>query len=1131
MERRATRIAGRLLAPVVSTVGLGAMLAATQLRFGGEDPLAPAGDFDNWHHRGIANQAAVDSGWSAGAASEMSWHADFVDSYLYNPLWWVQGGLSRIKTALSLAPALTNVHFDDLSSVAQVTTMWRRYLSGAITGVLHAATLPTEAEQVAAARHVVGVALHATADFYSHSNWVDDPARRRVTWSDHSPHEQARLALFTGTYEHDEHTGIAHHGKYSLGCTLMEPIAGTMDIVCHAASPFSNTGICQTWRSCSDSVPVGSFEVLGVPIPGGFVHLDPPGINLDSTWLARIGAQVRGFSADDGPALFAAAKALAVRECAAMLATIGATVERAGHGDFWAKVRTNPAAAQSVWHDQYEDFHRQGLHFVGTGTYPPAPSTPVAEWFLRLRIVTADTFGAGTDADIFARTPYGEVLLDTMAGRNPLIAYNDFEAGDDQVFHVGPFPDFPSELRLRNDSAGVGEVFLALGQAFVAALSGAVELVEDFFLSIIGGHADHVATTRRVWTPSQLAAIGSTATSFTVRLDGGGEGIYDVQGTIRRTRRSVAMGRPVSSYEVHLVRLRCIKESDWDRGSNSDEPFLFAMLVNQASRTMTREQFGPYSDVDTGESRTLDRRLTATDVPDGIGYVTLPLQVMESDDEGSGRRRDAFNAFSKAFMDETEEAREGFISALGRSMGADWEVASLQVHAYRTGVDEVAFGQVLAPVRPGVIAGDTSRTFALDRGGVRNVPIVRPGVAGVAGPTAGQPGRRTDLDGSGASDVLVSSPWGLGYLSLTSSGMTAPAMAANGTRFDGWLLNTHDNRFGPIADVNGDGRDEVVVTSPWGLGILGANGTGFRGVMLSANGTRFGGWLLNTADNRVGPVADVNGDGRDEVVVTSPWGLGILRFTGSTLEPVMMAPNGTRFGGWLLGTDVNVLGPVGDFDGDGREEVVISSGWGMAILRWDGSNLVPIMMAANGTRFGGWLLNTGDNRFGPVGDLNGDGRDELVISSPWGMGILRFTGSTLEPVMMAPNGTRFGGWLLNTADNHLRAAARFGRGQDDLFVTSPWGIGVLGLSGGSLTSQAMTANGTRIDGWIIDTNANQFVQFNPLGGDGSADVLLTSGWGLGVLRPRGSTFRVPFLAGNGTRFGGWLLNTADNTFG
>lgn len=49
--------------------------------------------------------------------------------------------------------------------------------------------------------------------------------------------------------------------------------------------------------------------------------------------------------------------------------------------------------------------------------------------------------------------------------------------------------------------------------------------------------------------------------------------------------------------------------------------------------------------------------------------------------------------------------------------------------------------------------------------------------------------------------------------------------------------------------------------------------------------------------------------------------------------------------------------------------------------------------------------------------MDGDGQDEIVISSPWGIGILKEQGGTMTAVMLAPNGTRFGGWLLNTADN------------------------------------------------------------------------------------------------------------------
>ncbi|MGB9168989.1 MAG: hypothetical protein WCB31_08695, partial [Nitrososphaeraceae archaeon] len=96
-----------------------------------------------------------------------------------------------------------------------------------------------------------------------------------------------------------------------------------------------------------------------------------------------------------------------------------------------------------------------------------------------------------------------------------------------------------------------------------------------------------------------------------------------------------------------------------------------------------------------------------------------------------------------------------------------------------------------------------------------------------------------------------------------------------------------------------------------------------------------------------------------------------------------------------------------------------TSPWGIGILKLSGSTLTAPMMAPNGTRFGGWLLNTADNRSDLMVDFDGDGRAEILFTSPWGIGILKLSGSTLTAPMMAPNGTRFGGWLLNTADNYF----------------------------------------------------------------------------------------------------------------
>jgi hypothetical protein len=394
------------------------------------------------------------------------------------------------------------------------------------------------------------------------------------------------------------------------------------------------------------------------------------------------------------------------------------------------------------------------------------------------------------------------------------------------------------------------------------------------------------------------------------------------------------------------------------------------------------------------------------------------------------------------------------------------------------------------------------------------------------------PAKHGDFDGDGRAEIPVSSPWGLGILKLSGATLASPMMAANGTRFGGWLLNTADNRFDLIGDFDGDGRDEILVTSPWGVGVLKQSGGTMSAVMMAPNGTRFGGWLLNTGDNRFGPAADFDGDGKAEILITSPWGIGVLKLTGSTFTVLMMAPNGTRFGGWLLNTADNRFGQVGDLDGDWHAEILVCSPWGVGVMKLSGSTLAVPMMAPNGTRFGGWLLNTADNQFGPIADYDGDGRAEILVTSPWGIGILKLSGSTLSAPIMAANGTRIGGWLLNTLDNRLGPVADYDAdGRIEILLVSPWGIGILEVTGGALAVNLMAPNGTRFGGWLLNTADNYFDMAGDYDGDGRDELLVTSPWGLGVLEMSGGTMIVNTMAPNGTRFGGWLLNTADNRFG
>jgi hypothetical protein len=393
--------------------------------------------------------------------------------------------------------------------------------------------------------------------------------------------------------------------------------------------------------------------------------------------------------------------------------------------------------------------------------------------------------------------------------------------------------------------------------------------------------------------------------------------------------------------------------------------------------------------------------------------------------------------------------------------------------------------------------------------------------------------RRYDLDGTGRALVPLASPWGIGALAYSDGALTAPALQPNGTRFGGWLLNTADNVLRETGDFDGDGRAEILVSSPWGIGVLEKAGSTFACPALAPNGSRFDGWLLNTADNRLGPVGDFDGDGRDEWLAISPWGIGVLELRGSTFGCLALQPNGTNLGGWVLDTATDRFGPVGDVDGDGRDEFLVVGTSGIALLRLSGTTFTTVASAARGSRIGDWLLNPDDNYFWPPADYLGDGRDDLLVTSPWGMGILTLAGGRLTSRAMVPNGTRIGGWLLNTLDNRFAPVGDLdGDGRPELLVISPWGMGVLEISAGAWANPWLAPNGSRFDGWLLNTADNYVDVVADVDGDGRDEIVVTSPWGIGVLQLSRGTMRGLMLAPNGTRFaGGWLLNTADNDVG
>lgn len=682
-------------------------LVSASHAFGGEDPLMGR----PWHHEDISEKAAAQAGFSTEAADSIAWHADYVDSYLYNPLWWAPGGITRFKAALSTGDELEKVHFDDLFSSDQVRYMWRRYTSGTVAGLLWA----KERGDVAAAQNIVGVSLHAIQDFYSHSNWVDNINRRGQTFLGTPVNERATLNLYTGAYEQPDHTGIKSHGKYAPAASiLLQPgVSQLMDLASSGYSPLQNLPIMDTYRKVKNGTPVQPYiPGTNTRLPEDILYLAPSGIALDSTWMAEIGVKERGLTDLTAIQAFNLAKSLAIVQSEQWLKRLEEAMNKAGNGapEFWKKVKNNGYNMDDRT-AQYEKFNKFPYTFLSAGPYPPT-SMSGEEYYLRVRLKTSGAAFAGTNSDIKLNVGNQSFLLDYMPRSVPVLAHDDFEAGDDEVYVVGPFASMPSSISLKNDSPSAWDIVKAAGRTILAIPAK----IGDLALSLIGGHADHIATGKKIYMPEDLAGVNSAGQAWQVDLNGGDEGYYRVLGNVYRLRDFQNNGEDWVEYKVTLGRLDCIKESKWDRGSNSDEPFVMALVSTYPGSTI-KYISNPFDDVDKGESRTINVSYTVQ-IPKKYGVLNIPVSVMEHDDESADARRKLLDAFAGQVEQDEAGSKRNFVTALDAARAADWKLERIEVYAWaRNGT--IKCGTVLDSTVDRWVDGGATTSFALNTAAVK----------------------------------------------------------------------------------------------------------------------------------------------------------------------------------------------------------------------------------------------------------------------------------------------------------------------------------------------------------------------------------------------------------------------------
>lgn len=368
------------------------------------------------------------------------------------------------------------------------------------------------------------------------------------------------------------------------------------------------------------------------------------------------------------------------------------------------------------------------------------------------------------------------------------------------------------------------------------------------------------------------------------------------------------------------------------------------------------------------------------------------------------------------------------------------------------------------------------------------------------------PGKPFDIDNDGKEDAYIRSPNWAGVVRSTSAGFAQSWI--KGDWVGSWKLGTDNWDY--TGDIDGDGDGDIIIRSPEWLGIFKGSGTGLGFHWIKHDW--IGNWNLGFDDRA--KAGDFNGDGKTDLVIRSDEWIGLLISDGNQFNNVWLTND--WLGHWNLGRPDRFW--VGDFTGDGKDDVFVRSPEWAGLFKSHGNRLEEIWMSHDW--LGPWNMGDGDEHY--VGDFNGDGKDDILTRSNEWISLWISNGSGFDVAWIQYDWV--GKWNLGWVDWH-HVADFNGDGKDDVLIRSNEWIGLLISNGSSLTNVWLKHD------WLGQWNLGlpDREQVGDYTGDGKADVLVRSPEWIGRFVSTGTSLTQDFIKYDW--LGSWNMGEVDRLSG